>query len=344
MTARNRPSIKEIAARAGVAPSTVSNALNDVPEARVAEKTRYRIKQVADEMGYVPNSFARALRTNRSHTLALLSDLVATTPYAGELVRGAHEAAISRGFLLMIVTTGNDPDVQALGIRALRQRQMDGVLYAAMSHRVVTLPDSLSSGPLVVVNARSTDSQQDCVFPDEFDGGYSATKVMLDAGHRRIGLVLTSEFIPARYGRLDGYRAALAEAGVEFHPELVAEGPSDSEGGFDAAIQLLSRHDRPTGLFCFNDRMAMGAFRAARRLGMAIPTDVSIVGFDNLEIIAGALDPPLTTIALPYYEMGAWGVNRVIDKIMGVGHEDSDPHVALRGTLVERSSVARPQG
>jgi LacI family transcriptional regulator len=294
-------------------------------------------------MGYTPNGFARALRTNRSSALALLSDVIATTPYAGELVLGAHEAAIQRGYVLMILNTGNDDDVQERGIMALRRHQVDGVLYAAMSHRILTVPQSLGDVPLVVVNAQSTDRSHFSVFPDEFDGGYGATRVLLEAGHRRIGFVNTDELIPAHDGRLDGYRAALAGAGIHFDPSLVADGASDSIGGHGASRRLLALGEPPTALFCFNDRMAMGAYRAADEFGLSIPSDLSVVGFDNVEIIAGGINPPLTTMALPYYQMGSWAANLVIDRLSGVDRESEPRQLAMPGHIVARESVAPPR-
>jgi LacI family transcriptional regulator len=340
MKSSSKPSIKDIAARAGVSPTTVSHALNDATEARVAEATRARVKRVAEEMGYAPNGFARALRTNRSYAIALLSDVVATTPYAGDLVRGAHEAAIARGFVLMIVTTNYDPRVEEQTLNVLNQRQVDGVIIAAVSHRVIQLPTGLWDVPVVVANARAADTSVPSVFPDEFHGGYLATRTLIDRGHTKVGLVLTDEIIPAREGRLHGYRTALRERGIAFRPEWVASGYSDTDGGYAAASELLALPDRPSALFCFNDRMAMGAYRAARKAGLSIPADLSVLGFDNLEIIAAALDPPLTTVALPYYEMGAWAVNRLIDAILGDDAVTGQPvQVPLRGNLVYRNSV-----
>jgi LacI family transcriptional regulator len=343
MASQVRPNIRDIAARAGVSPTTVSHALNNVPRTRVAEATRFRVRRIAEEMGYAPNGFARALRTNRSNALALLSDVIATTPYAGDLVLGAHEAATARGFVLMILNTEFDDAVQEQEIRTLREHQVDGVLYAAMSHRTLTVPRSLDALPVIVVNAKATDSDHFSVFPDEADGGYMATRALVDAGHRRIGFVNTDEHIPAHFGRLDGYRAALRDSAIPFVEELVAEGAPATDGGYLAAGRLLNLPEPPTALFCFNDRMAMGAYRAANDLDLAIPRDLSVVGFDNLIIIATALYPALTTIALPYYEMGRWAANLMIDQITGEDISRQPHHVAMSGRVIERDSVAPPR-
>jgi LacI family transcriptional regulator len=240
----------------------------------------------------------------------------------------------------MILNTEFDEVVQEQEIRTIREHQVDGVLYAAMRHRVVTVPDSLQALPVIVVNARAVDLDHFSVFPDEADGGYTATRTLLERGHKRVGFVNTDEDIPAHFGRLDGYNAALRERGIPFSADLVSEGSPDTAGGYSATRKLLAMPNRPTGLFCFNDRMAMGAYRAADEFGLSIPNDLSVVGFDNQTIIATAVYPALTTIALPYYEMGRWAANLVIDQITGEDTSRQPHHVAMSGRLIERDSVA----
>ncbi|WP_243230051.1 LacI family DNA-binding transcriptional regulator [Microbacterium sp. CIAB417] len=340
MPKSRRPTILDIAQRAGVSPTTVSHVLNNVASARVADATRERVEEAASEMGYRPNGLARALRTHRSNTLALISDEIATTPYAGELILGAQEAASRHGWLLMIMSTGGRKDVEEREIEAIWQHQVDGVLYAAAHHRTVDVPDSLRGKPFIVANGESSNSQDRSVFPDEFQGGYAATQELIFAGHTSIGFINTQTPIPARDGRLAGYRAALEDAGIRFRRALVAAGRlTFAPDGYEAAIRLLSEQ-RPTAVFCFNDRMAMGTYRAARELGLGIPDDLSIIGFDNQEIIAEALSPTLSSLALPYYQMGATAVDALVAELKG------EPLViprqlALPSPVVRRQSVKR---
>ncbi len=135
------------------------------------------------------------------------------------------------------------------------------------------------------------------------------------AGHRRIGFVNDSDDIPARSLRLAGYRQALEVYGMPFEDSLVIERPAEASGGYSGALELLSRPDRPTGIFCFNDRVAMGVYQAANAVGLAIPGDVSVVGFDDQELISDNLGPGLTTVALPHYEMGQWAVRTLLKQI-----------------------------
>jgi LacI family transcriptional regulator len=337
----SRPSIRDIAARVGVSPTTVSHALNRVPGTRVSDATRVRVEQVAAELGYAPNGHARALRTHRSNTLALISEEISTTPYAGRLILGAQETAFARGYVLIVLTSGGAAEVEDREIAAIWQHQVDGVLYASTAHRFLNVPASLEGKPVFVVNGEAADGRYPSVFPDEEQGGYDATRELLDHGHRSIGLINTGEDIPARDGRRKGYRRALNDAGIPYDETLISSADgSFAEDGYIATRRLLERH-QPTALFCFNDRMAMGAYRAANELRLRIPDDISIIGFDNQTIVADALHPGLTTMALPYYEMGALAVETLLADVTGDGRRSPVKH-SLRSTLVRRASVAPP--
>lgn len=340
MAVPKRPGIRDIARAAGVSPTTVSHALNNSPDTRVAEATRARVVRVARELGYAPNGLARALRTSRSNMLAILSDDIATAPYAGKLLLGAQEAASRHEMVLVIMPTGGVAETEERDIEAIWRHQVDGVLYADTGHKYVTVPTSLSGKPVLVVNAESRERDYWSVFPDEMQGGWAATSELISNGHQSIGFLNTSEVIPARQYRLAGYRKALQQNHIAFRPELVVEGDgSFAQHGYLAARAALSLADRPTALVCFNDRMAMGAYRAAAEVGLSIPRDLSVIGFDNQEIIAEALYPQLTTLALPYYEMGVTAVGTMVAALKGRA-ADPTTKVVLPNELIRRASVA----
>ena len=226
------------------------------------------------------------------------------------------------------------------------QYEVEGVLYAAMYHRVVELPATLAGVPTVMLDARSEDPAVPAVVPDEVAGGRTAVTELLRSGHRRIGFATNRDDIPATHGRLKGYQDALRDAGISFDPRLVVAGESDRPGGgYQAARTLLSLPDPPTALFCFNDRMAMGAYRAAAELGLSIPADLSVIGFDNQEIIADGLYPGLTTVALPHYEMGQWAMRTLLRLIESPGgrRAGTGPHL-MPCPLVRRDSIGPPPG
>ncbi|WP_281893516.1 LacI family DNA-binding transcriptional regulator [Phytohabitans aurantiacus] len=332
--------IRTVAEAAGVSVTTVSLVLNNVASARVGADTRQRIHEAAERLGYVPNEVARQLRAQRTNTLGLLGDEVTTTPFAGRMVLGAQEAASKHGWLLMLLNTGLDPELERKEISALLQSRVDGVLYTTMYHRVVRVPDQLRTVPTVVLDAEDDSANLPSVVPDEEGGAYLATKELLDHGHRRIGFVNSNLDIPATSGRLAGYQKALRQADVPFDPRLVVSTHPVSREGYAAASELLSRRERPSALFCFNDRVAMGAYQAASALGLRIPADLSVVGFDDQEEISEGLLPGLTTVALPHYAMGAWAVDALIARIL-------DPNAPVERAvlpcpLVRRESVAPP--
>lgn len=337
--AGRRIRIKDVAEEARVSVSTVSLVLNDVPGARITDSTRIRVQEAARRLQYVPSSLARGLRMQRSGTLGLVGDRIATTPYAGQIIVGAHAAAAELDLTLLLVDTGKDRRNEAREIESLLRRQVDGILYASMYHREIVLPDSLAGIPTVVVDASTTDQSRSSVVPDEEDGAYAAASELLGAGHRRIGFLNNVDDIPATRLRLAGFQRAHHERGLEVDERLVAASVSETVPGYEIAVDML-RREAPTALFCFNDRMAMGAYRAAAELGLKVPADLSIVGFDDQRLISEGLFPQLTTMALPHHEMGAYAVRLLVHEL----DEPDSPRqrVSLRCPLVRRDSVAPP--
>jgi LacI family transcriptional regulator len=338
--------IKDVAVAAGVSVTTVSHVLNDVSYARISPETRDKVKSAAANLGYGPNRLAQALRTQRTGMLGLVSEEIATTPHAGRIILGADEAARARGYNLMIINTSGaaTPESREADVQALLERRVDGILYATMYHREVQVPANLGSLPSVLVDAVSTARAITAVVPDESGGARAAVECLLAAGHTRIGFLNNTDDVPATRDRLRGFRATLTEAGLDGDAAPVEAEHSEVWGGYEAARRMLARTDRPTGLFCYNDRMAMGAYRAAAELGLSIPADLSVVGFDDQELIAANLHPGLTTVALPHYEMGAWATNHLIDAIEGktdLGLMALHPTI-LDCPLVTRDSVAPP--
>ena len=344
MTNRQRPLLRDVAARAEVSLTTVSIVLNGRAGTNIPAVTRARVAAAAADLGYRPNAMARSLRRQRSDTIAVISDEIATTPFAGAMLQGAQDAAWASGIVILLVNTGRDRDIEARAIEIMLDRQVDAIVYATMSHRVVAPPAALHDTQTVLLGGRTADASLPSVVPDESGGARSAVQTLIEHGHRRIGWVTTAEPGPATFERLAGYRSMLEEHGIAFDPLLVEAGPGgDTHSGVDAAGRLLDRPDRPTALFCFNDRMAMGAYRAIRLRGLRIPDDISVVGFDNMEQIAPWLDPPLTTMQLPHYEMGRWAVEQVLRGPWLEGDGEIPPQCSMPCPRIERASVAPPQ-
>ncbi|CAD6005129.1 LacI family DNA-binding transcriptional regulator [Agreia sp. COWG] len=327
--------IGDVAALAGVSSTTVSHALSGIRTVKAA--TRERVLQAAAELDYAPDRRASGLRSRRSGVIGFVSDVISTTPFAGDVIVGAHEAAAERDTVTMIVDSGGDTHVEAMQIKTLLDFRVDGILYARMFHTVVAQPSVPSDVPMVLVNAIDPGHVADSITPDEQQIAAIAMAHLVERGHRIIGFATTTEDTPASRGRERGWRDALQVIGVDADP-LVHRASSDALGGRECGAALLAQTPRPTAVFCFNDQIAMGVYQAAAGLGLDVPTDVSVVGVDDLAIVAAALDPPLTTVALPHAEMGRWAMRRLLERIDGDRTQRQARQIAC--SLVERQSVA----
>jgi LacI family transcriptional regulator len=310
MSHKLNATIYDIAKQAGVGVGTVSRVLNDSPS--VSPATRAHVLQVIAEHGYRPKSAAKILRTSQTHVIGFVTDEIATTPFAGSVVRGAQDAAWEQGKLLLLVNTNGKPDLLETAIETMLERQVEGILYATMFHQPVTLPENIYEAPAVLVDCYTEDGRLPSVTPNEVQGGYDATTQLIARGHRRMGLINFALPIPAQVGRQEGYRRALADQGITYDESLICYRSGEAEAGYEGTLELMRLPDPPTAIFCFNDRMAMGAYDALRKLGKRIPEDVAVMGFDNQEVIAANLHPALSTMELPHYAMGQWAVNYLL--------------------------------
>jgi LacI family transcriptional regulator len=330
------PTMADVAKLAGVSQTTVSFVINDKPG--IPDETKERVQAAITELGYRPNVAAQSLRTRRSGIVGFVTDEIAISPFAGRIFEGAQDVAWDQGKILLLANTKNDPALQAAAINMLIDRQVEGIIYATMYHRLVTPPAMLRNIPTVLLDCFVGDRSLPSVVPDEVGGEAKATRVLLEKGHRRVGFLNNCDPIPATAGRLLGYKAALAARGIRFDLNLVACATSDSQGGFRSAQTLMQLPDPPTALVCFSDRMAMGAYDALRKLGLSVPNDVAVMGFDNQEIIANHIYPPLSTMELPHYQMGKWATNYLLENL-----DQEDGMEPIQHTIecpyIERSSI-----
>jgi len=308
------PTMNDVASLAKVSQTTVSLVLNNVPDARISEETRKRVQNAVKKLGYRPNVMAQGLKTSRSRVIGFITDQIATSPHAGQIFQGALYVAHAHKKIIYLVNIGCDQAMEEEAIEAMLERQVEGIIYATMYHRPVEPPDIIREVPTVLLDCFCEDRSLPSIVPDEVGGGRAATEALLKAGHRRIGFINNRDPIPATFGRLEGYKQALKRYGVPLDESLICYDESEARGGYRSALALLSRDDRPTALFCFNDRAAMGAYDAIRKLGLRIPDDVAVVGFDNHEIIADRLHPGLSTVQLPHHEMGQWAVKYLLER------------------------------
>lgn len=337
--------MNDVAKHAGVSRTAVSFVLSNREKASISEETRERIKDAVQALGYRPNAGARALAAQRSDWYGIVTEIV-TAPFAVDIIKGAQDQAwLERRFLLIAPSdqadaVGPNQGMENAAVEKLLEQRVEGLLYAATFHRAVQVPESANEVPTVLINCFDINGKLPSIVPDERGGGRVAIERLLQSGHRRIGVINLDPQIPAAVGRLEGAREALTSAGLELDPELVVPGYATADGGYDAACQILDRYpekDRPTALFCLNDRMAMGAYDAIKERGLRIPDDIAVIGFDNQELIAAYLRPKLTTVALPFQKMGALGVQTLA--ILTAGQPIIADQQLVDCPLLERSSV-----
>lgn len=334
-----RVRLADVAKAAGVSPATVSLVLNDA-ESRISDETKERVRRVADEVGYSPNPIARSLRTRVTGTIGLVSDRIATTPFAGRMLAGAQEVARENGRLVILVDTDGHPEIESDAISTLVNHRVDGMVYASMYHRVIPAPAGLPAGT-VFLDCRPEDGGYPAVVPDDYAGGRVATQELVDAGHRRIAFIDNDEDRPvAAELRLRGYLDVLAENGIEPDPALHVFSPTSAAGGQQASAALfaLAPERRPTGVFAYNDRIAAGVVTWAHRHGIRIPDDLSVVGYDDQQLVAAELDPPLTTVSLPHAAMGRWAM----EVALGLREADTESPHLMDCPIVRRASVGPP--
>jgi LacI family transcriptional regulator len=338
---KSKITIEDIAREAQVGRGTVSRVINNHPS--VSSETRAHVLHVIKSLNYTPNFSARHMRTASSNLVGFVADEVITTPYAVDMIRGAQETLWAHGKMMLVVNTGNDRDMTQSSIEMLIERRVEGIIYAAMFHRSVDLFPLPSQIPTVLANCFAADGRLSSVVPNEIIGGYNATRVLLDAGHRRIAFINLGarwdgrpEPLPAAQGRLIGYKRALAEFDIAFDPDLVRVSDQHPISDHTITRMLAQLPNPPTGYFCGTDRIAMGCYSGLASLGLRIPHDVGVVGFDNVVMFAEAMSPPLTTIQLPHYNMGKWAVNYLLEAQEG---SVVPTHHMLDCPIVRRESV-----
>lgn len=326
--------MRDVAEAAGVSIATVSLVINDKKNARIGDDARKRVREAIKELGYRPNALAKTLVSGSSKFIGLVADAIATTPFAGQIIHGAQDEAWRHGYVLLVANTDGNQDAEREAIAMMLEHKVRGILYSTWFHRAAEVPEALRETDFVLVDCFSPQNDAVAVVPDEVQGGRTATQLLIDNGHRRIAIINTTTPSPAHEGRLLGYRQALEAAGIAFDPDLVIDAAPEQEGGYDAVDALLASH--ATAVFCHNDRVAMGLYDGLRRRGLSIPEDMAVVGFDNQEVIAAHLRPPLTTVALPHYELGVKGIRL----LLGLDDHRDDELVTVECPPVLRASIA----
>jgi LacI family transcriptional regulator len=309
-----RPTMTDVAAKAGVSQTTVSLVLNHADGARLSQETRRRVMKAAASLGY--QTVRRGAATSAATTIGFVCDELSTDPWTAIGLDGVREKAWAHGLTVTVMATRGDPEMEAAALRQMAALPLAGLVYAAINTRLVEAPAWTSPAPLVLLNCHAAGGAHASVVPGEVAGGHAGADVLIRAGHRRIGYINGEASMEAARHRLRGYRQALATADLPFDPLLAREGNWQPLSGYQATRALMALPSPPTAIFCANDLMAVGCYEALRELGLKIPDDVAVMGYDDREI-AQHLHPPLTTVLLPHLEMGALAAELLIDGLSG---------------------------
>jgi LacI family transcriptional regulator len=333
MRVEKRPTINDIARRAGLSKASVSRALNGKQD--VDPETRERVLKLAAQMGYVASASARALSNGRSSSLGLLVPTL-TWPWILEVLRGVAEEIERSGYSLILYTTSGGEDSE-------REFMAQVVPAGAVDGLVLVIPlgmldyiERLAKGglPIVAVDDRGHYPDLPTVATTNIEGGRAATSHLIDQGRKRIAMLNGPHDFGCNRDRLEGYKSALQQAGLRFDPGRVMDSDFKETGGASAMAALLEADPRLDAVFVANDVMAFGAMRAIRNAGRRVPDDVAVVGFDDIPASA-MTHPPLTTVRQPLYEMGRTAASMVMAAVRG---ESIAKRIELPTSLVIRDS------
>jgi LacI family transcriptional regulator len=331
---RSSVTVQDVAKRAGVSTATVSRVLNGYPF--VSEAARGRVRRAVDELNYQPSRLARQLRVGSTQMLGLLISDIAN-PFSSSVTRGVEDYAWERGYSLILCDSDEDPVREERSLNTFLAQRVDGVIASPISEESRAGWDALIDHgiPIVAMDRRLRGMPVDMVLADNISGARQAVELLLDLGHRRIGLVGGPPYVSTARERQFGYEQALTGRGLPVDTVLIRTGDMRQPSGRIAAEELLSLQPRPTALFCFNNLMTLGALEAIRARRLRIPDDLSVIGFDDMPW-ATILDPPLTAVAQPAYELGRTAAELLLRRVADPSLAPSEIRLPTR--LVVRAS------
>lgn len=328
--------MKDIAKLAGVSTSTVSHVINKTRF--VSEEISERVKNAAQELNYyAPSALARSLKVNRTQTIGMLVT-TSTNPFFGEVVKGVERSCYHKGYSLILCNTEGDNERMRDSINTLLQKRVDGLILmcSSLEGERIDVFERYSDIPVVVMDWGPMLFTSDKIQDNSLRGGYLAAKYLIDCGHKEIGCITGPLIKHQAQMRYEGYKRAMIEAELDFNANWIVESDFECEGGYQALKKMVQRGPLPSSIFVSNDMMAMGVINAANELGIKIPDDLSIIGYDDIHI-AKFMSPSLTTIHQPKYRLGQAAVETLLTKLENYSKEPNV--VQLEPTLVERNSV-----
>jgi LacI family transcriptional regulator len=340
--------LKDLARRAGVHPSTISRVANNDPRLRISSEKRQQIESLLRETEYRPDGVARGLKLRHSLVLAVVIPDV-TNPFFAALFRGIEDGAAARGYNVLLCNTDGSPERQRSHLHSLAARRVDGVVVASSFLKDPAVRWLRQSDlPFVLVNRFSDEGEDAFIGSDDVAGARVATEHLIGLGHTRIAHLAGYSTVSTGMLRRRGYLNALAEAGLRTDPRLIVEGSYTEEAGARATERLLSLPEPPTAIFAVTDMTAVGALIQARRMGRRIPEELAIIGYNDIPL-ATRLDPALSTMRVPIHEFGTVAARLLLEQIetgdRAVRRLIFNPELVVRGSTAAsyaRQSFARP--
>ena len=340
--------IYDVAKLAGVSPKTVSRAING--DAPVGKKTKAAVDAAITQLGYVPSNAARMMRSNKSGLIGLITGAISQTNDTPEptglpdlfIVQGIQKVMAERGMTLMIADTAGSADNIPHLLRTFQEHRAEGILYVADYHKEITLPHVVTDLTIVLANCFDA-AGHPAILPDDRKGQYDLVRRLIAAGHHRIANLRLPENYIASHLRFAGYQAAMDDAGLDCDPALSHlilpdDDPNQVVQIKSTLANVLNMDAPPTVICCGNDKMALRVYGVLRSMGLRIPEDISVTGYDNYALIAETLFPALTTVELPYARMGVAAGTLLLDLIQSKTSAPSHP-ISVDGPVFWRSSV-----
>lgn len=332
------PTIHDVAKRAGVGSITVSRVINH--SGYISPQTRERVEKAIAELGYVPNTLARSLRSHRTNTVGLIVTDI-TNPFFTTLARGVEDTANQAGYTVIFCNTDESQEKEEKYLTVLLQKQVDGLLFVpTQSHASAIRQIQKHGTPVVVIDRRVPDGAVDTVRCDSVDGAYQLTRYLLSLGHRQIAVMSGPVGISTADDRVAGYQKALGEANIDSDEAFIFRGDFTQDSGYAMTQRALNLALRPTALIAANNFLTIGAMKALQEVGLDVPEDIALVGFDDLPP-AMVTFPFFTVASQPAYDMGTRAMNLLLERLEDKEQNDIQD-VILPTRLIIRHSSGQP--
>ncbi|TDT63380.1 LacI family DNA-binding transcriptional regulator [Fonticella tunisiensis] len=338
--------IKEVAERAGVSPSTVSRVISDSP--RISDETKQKVRRAMEELGYHPNAIARSLVNRATNTIGIVmprsAEDVFLNPFFPEALRGIAKCTHDEGFCVLL-TTGNSDDEQIESLLSVvRGGRVDGVIlmYSKLDDPILEMLTEMNI-PFSMIGRPTISEDINFVDNDNVNAAYEAANYLISMGHRRIGLINGSLNLVVSIDRYEGYKRALAKNKIELDESIIMSSEFVQEGGYESMKKMLSVENPPSAVLVTDDLIAFGAIRAARDMKVKIPDEMSIISFNNIPL-ADFATPPLTSVDINAYSLGYKAAKLVIDDIKGKKHKPScyivETRIVFRDSVISKNNIS----